>query len=114
MAGLPLPYKFYFMRGSRTFNDLINNSGLNTTSRKGRNDNLVNRRNECLFARYYYYGYYKNKCYEEMLKLLGGEFFLSPIRVARLIQNNTEQVLAIKQRNPSLTYFSNRWPHLKW
>jgi hypothetical protein len=102
------------MRGQRIFNDIIKGRGLNGTVTKGRNNRLVAKRNECLVARYYYYGHFKNKCYEEILRLLVAEFFLSPGTIANIIQNNTEQLQAIKQNAMVMFYFQNHWPHLKW
>ena len=102
------------MRGQRFFNEQIKNSGLGTTVRKGRSDKLVNRRNECLIARYYYYGYYKNKCYEEILKLLESEFFLSQATISHMLQVQSDQVLMLKDKKPALFFFQNRWAHLKW
>ena len=102
------------MRGQKVFNTLIKDIGLQAPARKGRNDALVSKRNECLLARYYYYGYYKNKCYEDIIRQLVTEFYLSPATIMAIIQSKTDQVQAIKQRCPVLYYFQNHWPHLKW
>jgi hypothetical protein len=102
------------MRGQRIFKELIASDGLSIAGKKGRSDKLVARRNECLIARYYYYGYYKNKCYEEILSLLASEFFISQIRISQLILENSEQAQVLKEKKPSLTYFTYRWGHLKW
>ena len=102
------------MRGQKIFNETIKESGLGAPVRKGRSDSLVSKRNECLIARYYYYGYYKNKCYEEIIRLLITEFFLSPATIAIIIQNNTDELQSVKLRKKSLYYFQSHWPHLKW
>ena len=102
------------MRGQRTFNDIIKETGLTGTVRRGRNNTLVLKRNDCLIARYYYYGYVRNKCFEEILRELVNEFFLSPNTISHLIQDHTEQVQALKQKAPPRYYFQNYWPHLKW
>ena len=102
------------MRGQRTFKTIIKESGLTATTRKGRNNTLLFKRNECLVARYYHYGNVKNRCYEDILRLLVTEFYLSPNTISALIMEHTAQIQALKQKDPSLSYFQNRWPHLKW
>ncbi len=102
------------MRGQKVFNEIIRDSGLNGGIRKGRSNTLLYKRNECLLARYYYYGYVKHKSYEEILKLLMAEFFLSPATIAFQVQEHTEQLLSLKRQGPSLYFFQSRWPHMKW
>ncbi len=102
------------MRGQSVFNEILKQDKLNGTARKGRSNSLVTWRNECLIARYYYHGYCKNKCYEETIRLLVAEFFLSPSTIAQLVLNNSEQVQYLKQRSPAMHYFNSHWPHLKW
>ena len=102
------------MRGQKTFKEFIKEQGLGAPAAKGRSNKLILKRNECLLARYYYYGYFKNMCYEEIIRQLLGEFYLSPNSIARIIQSNTDHLRAIRQKALVLYYFQNRWPHLKW
>lgn len=102
------------MRGQRIFNEVIKGGSLNKAPQRGRNVKLVTRRNECLLARYFYYGFFKNMCYEEILRELVAEFFLSPITIGQIIQNNEELLLLIKKRAAVTFYFQNKWPHLRW
>ena len=102
------------MRGQKIFNELIKGKNLNNEPRKGRNDRLVALRNECLLARYFYYGFYKNRSYEEILRTLVSEFFLSPNTISNIIKEHAEQLMAIKKRAAVSYYFQNKWPHMKW
>ncbi len=102
------------MRGQKIFKEIIKENGLLGSIRKGRSNSLLYKRNECMMARYYYYGSVKNKVYEEILRLLVSEFFLSPSTIAFLVQEHTEQLQLLKRNGPPLYYFQNRWPHLKW
>jgi len=102
------------MRGQKMFNDIIKGSNLSKEPRKGRNDKLITMRNDCLLARYFYYGFYKNICYEEILRALVSEFFLSPNTITNIIQNHEAQLLAIRKRAAVSYYFQSKWPHLKW
>lgn len=102
------------MRGQKIFNEIIKDSGIQRELRRGRNNSLIDKRNECLVARYYYYAAIKNKCYEDILSQLVIEFFLSPVTIANAVKNSTEQLQALKQKGPVPYYFQNKWPHMKW
>ena len=111
---LPLCPEYIFMRGQKVYNDTIKNAGLDVPPRKGRNSTLIASRNECLIARYYYYGYYRNKCYEDIIRLLAAEFFLSSGTVTNIIQENEELIHSIKLKTPVLYYLQSHWPHMRW
>jgi len=83
----------------------MKDNGIERIRRKGRNDSLVSRRNECMLARYYYYGYIKNKGYEETIKLLTKEFFLSAYTIGRVILDHTDDVQSLKQKGPTMFIF---------
>ncbi|MES2701816.1 MAG: hypothetical protein V4649_04210 [Bacteroidota bacterium] len=102
------------MRGQRIFDEIIKGPGIGNTLRRGRNNSLLHKRNECMLARYYYWGTHKNKTYEDILRQLMTEFYLSPATIATLIQNNSEQLVVMKQKAPSIYFMQMRWPHLKW
>jgi hypothetical protein len=102
------------MRGQKVFKEIIKEPGLGAPTPKGRSNKLILRRNDCLLARYYYYGYFKNLCYEEIIRQLVAEFFLSPQTIAHIVQDHSEHLQALKQRAFVLYYFQNHWPHLKW
>ena len=102
------------MRGQKIFNEIIKDGGITRALRRGRNNSLIDKRNESLIARYYYYASVKNKCYEDTLRQIVSEFFLSPATISNIILEHAEQLQALKQKGPVLYYFLNRWPHLKW
>ena len=102
------------MRGQKIFNAIVKDGGLTNIRSKGRNNSLVTKRNECLLARYYYYGCDKNMVYEEIVRLLVNEFFLSPSTISFIIQAHTDKLIALKQKHRPLSFFQSRWPHLKW
>jgi hypothetical protein len=110
---LPLS-EIIFMRGQKIFDDIIKDTGLSGNTRKGRSNSLITKRNECLAARFYYYGSMKHKCYEEILRLLLSEFFIAPDTISSIIQDSLEQLRLLKKKNPTLYYFQRRWSHLKW
>lgn len=84
------------------------------TSQKGRNSNLVNRRNTLLVARYYYYGHFRHRGYEEIVAALQREFFLSPATITHIVQDNADVLEVMKKEAKSIVYFQAQWEHLKW
>jgi hypothetical protein len=102
------------MRGQKIFNQIIKEEGIAATRCKGRNNSLIARRNECLLARYYYYGHMKKKSYEDILRLLMAEFYVSPSTISYVVQEHVDELRALKGKCPTLYYFNNRWPHIKW
>jgi hypothetical protein len=106
--------KFDLMRGQKTFKDILKEPGLGAPIVKGRNNKLILRRNDCLLARYYYYGFFRNMLYEEIIRQLVAEFYISPNTIANIIQSHAEDLQALKHRAQVLHYFQNHWPHLKW
>jgi hypothetical protein len=108
------PQNLSLMRGQKVYNSIIKDGSISGTIRKGRNNSLISKRNECMIARYYYYGYLRNKGYEEILKLLMSEFYLSPATIAFQVQQQSESLVKLRQLSPTVYYFMNRWPHYKW
>ena len=102
------------MRGQKIFNQIIKDSGITKEHRKGRNNSLVDKRNECLVARYYYYAAIKNKCFEDILRQMVSEFFLSPTTISMIVRGGSDQLQSLKQKAPVIYYFQNNWPHMKW
>ncbi len=102
------------MRGQKIFNQIIKDNGITRERHKGRNNSLVDKRNECLVARYYYYAVIKKKYFEDILIQMVAEFFLSPTTIAMIVRDSPELLQALKQKNPVKYYFQNKWPHMKW
>ena len=100
------------MRGQRTFDNIIKIES--EGSQRGRNNTLLSRRNNCLIDRYYYYGHHKGKCYEDILLALVDEFFLSPDRMNRIIQENISRVRERMEQSISVGYLQKQWPQLRW
>ncbi len=102
------------MRGQRIYKEIIKEPGLTNTLQKGRNNALLRKRNECLSARFYYYGQVKHKCFEDTVRSLVNEFYLSPNTVCNIIREHAAYVQHLKQQAPTTSYFQNRWAHLRW
>lgn len=82
--------------------------------RKGRSDELNERRNELLLARYYWYGQFSSKRYGAVIKSLSTEFFLTERTIQDIIQTEYGILLRLKKLQPPEAYFRKQWPHLVW
>lgn len=86
----------------------------NASLRKGRSNKLVEKRNEYLLARYYYYHNFSDKRYDVILEQLSEEFYLSTSTIQDLVQHNMSFLYDLKDMNPRRGYFDAKWPHLVW
>jgi hypothetical protein len=104
---------------NKLFNHLfIENT--NEKNRKGRSERLIAERNECLIDRFIYYGINTDKRFDVIINMLSKEFFLSPITVPNIIDENYE-LLALRKKEYQLIPESKlkkmlweKWPHLMW
>lgn len=102
------------MRGKNKFLETFREEGNDDRQQKGRSRNLVALRNQCLIARYYYYGAFTDKRYDIIVELIAAEFFLSVQTIPGILKTNTAELRALKTKQPPLSYFQQRWPHIKW
>ena len=82
--------------------------------RPGRNATMMAQRNLCMLARYFYYGHYRRKKFDEIITLLVAEFFISTDRIIRIIQKNTATLKEMKEQRITRYYMQSRWPHYRW
>lgn len=103
------------MRGSAFFNSLFNtDNNLKPTVRRGRSSILVQKRNELLLLRYYFYGNFTELRYKAVLKRLREEFFISEARILDIISKNHTVLKNIKEKDISLTELRKEYPHFSW
>lgn len=100
------------MRGSRIYTKLFIEG--NRTATKGRSELLNNRRDECMLERFFFYGKFTDKRYESIVNILSSEFFLSQIRISKVIEANSKFLTALKNEKTPKNYFTKKWPHLNW
>lgn len=84
------------------------------SKKKGRNEALNAKRNECLIDRYFFYGKFSGLRYDLILSALSEEFFLSEVTIPKVVDENLEKLVALRQMKPSKQYFQKKWPHLVW
>lgn len=82
--------------------------------RKGRSEELINRRNELLICRYYYYVKMKGRQYEPALSALETELFISQRTIIDTVQRNAELLKQLFTTRPEISYFRTKYPWLTW
>ena len=102
------------MRGQKMFNELIKPGETDKPLNKGRSETLLSQRNNCMLARFYYYGHHKKKNYENILQIMVAEFFLSPERISRIISQNAASIRAMKERGVAIGQLQATWPQFRW
>lgn len=102
------------MRGKKLHTDLFVKPASPEQVKKGRSERLIEKRNECLIARYYYYTVYRGLEYENIIRRLVSEFFLSAKSVIHIINSNTDLVKSYRERELVLHFFQKHWPYMRW
>lgn len=99
---------------NKNFADIFEDELAKPKKHKGRGRELHNKRNECLIDRYYYYGKFEKLRYSIILETLSTQFFISHITISEIIDDNYQQLLDLKKKEPSIVYFKKKWLHLNW
>jgi len=107
------------MRGQHLlFNDIFTTTTSIAEKKpgKGRNTDLIAARNECLVYRYYYYAtFFKHQLmYEYIIQKVAAEFWLSPVTVPEIIEDNFTTLAHVKKEQPTLKVLAQKFPHICW
>lgn len=86
----------------------------NEELRSGRNPHLIESRDNCLLHRFYFKTKIQRKIYEDVLKELEHEFFLSKMMIQKILQNKADDALLIKRQQPSLKDLKDQFPFMVW
>ncbi|MEJ7821981.1 MAG: hypothetical protein WKF85_06645 [Chitinophagaceae bacterium] len=102
------------MRGKNAY-DALFKTGENESRKysKGRNNDLVIERNECLYGRFYFYSKMQRKRYEDVIELLSKEYFLSSSRIGVLIESAPKEDLRAFE-NWDVKDFERKYNFLNW
>ena len=108
--------------GRKFFTELID--GTRIINKRGRNVAFNNKRNECLIDRYLYLLLLTDKRYEAILTIISNEFFISPVTVRNILQDNYPLLFSLKkeyqgykekqQESKFKGVLCKKWPHLVW
>lgn len=103
-------------RGSKSlFVELFeNDTPARNPEGRGRSEQLIERRNELLICRYYYYMAIHNKRYDWTLQTLEGELFLSQRRIIDVMEQERAQLTKLRKEHPDTGYFKRKFPFFSW
>ena len=82
--------------------------------RKGRSDELIERRNAQLIARYYYHLEILRERYDDIIKHLEEEFNISQARIIVLLQHYYNDLNEFYSTKPTPKDLQKKWPWFNW
>jgi predicted transcriptional regulator len=105
-------------RGRNIYLSLFDNEKLQpapVVERRGRSEMLVQRRNELLLHRHFFYYKIKRVQYHIGLQALEQEFFLTERTIVDIVQNDNVVLKTLKSINPDdAKYFKRKFPFMNW
>lgn len=101
-------------RGIRFFEKHTKAKEVSTLKKKGRAKDLIERRDNLLLYRYYYYARIKRMRYEHILLNLSNEFFISCRTVAQIMIKNSDQASEIFSQKQSIEQLRKMYAHFTW
>jgi hypothetical protein len=101
-------------RGSRFFVEYSQAAQQGSENAKGRSFALLEKRNEKLFHRYYYYTRILQYNYPKTMEALVRDFDISESTIIQLIEKNTERVKEIGLVKPTVKRLKEMFPSFSW
>ena len=104
------------MRGQHSlFNNLIEPAHFKApTLKRGRNTELMQKRNHLLMHRYYFYVKIKRKQYQDTLDVLEKEFQLSQLRIVMCMNQNSKTLKEIFNSKPDVKFLKESFDWFVW
>lgn len=103
------------MRGQYSLFTSVFPSAIETNpDNQGRRNVLLDKRDECLVYRYYYYGEIKRKRYDDCLSDLEKEFFITAGVIAQRLQINIILLKKVTGQKANLINLKRKYPHFNW
>lgn len=102
-------------RGLYLFNDIVEIIPPKKQC-KGRDKAFIEKRNQCMIDRLFFYKKMYHWDYDYVLSRLSDEFFLSPVTIPKILELPESQLYlrTLKLEQPGREKFAQKWPHLKW
>jgi len=102
------------MRGQQSlFTGLFSETTAVVKKQRPRNFYLPER-NEALLHRYYYHAEINRYRYDDCLKMLEQEFYLTAPRIITVLNDNVNRLSDIVHERPKLVELSKKFPHFAW
>lgn len=83
-------------------------------TKKGRNERLIQKRNQQLVARFYFYSTLMSLKFSSVLELLEDEFFLSQARITDLLAENSNLITNIELQQITINELKDSYPAMNW
>jgi hypothetical protein len=102
-------------RGRQIFDKLnYDSSEILKHGSKGRSKILIKERNQCICLRYWYHSKRHKRRYDEVLKLLSKEFYLSERTIVDVVSENANLIKNVYKENPIINRLKIEFEHLTW
>lgn len=89
-------------------------TAINKIVRKGRNAEMIARRDTLLVHRYVYYGIYTELRSEAINSRLEEEFHLTERHFLNIIYDRAKDIRALKTQPPTIGQLRKMYPHFNW
>lgn len=81
---------------------------------KGRNSDLIKKRNNVILYRYYMYKTFAKWNYESIIETVSEEFYLSTRTITDILTSNSQELKKITAEQPKLCLLSKKFSHYDW
>ena len=107
------------LRGHRTYLSLFKSETTAETldtplEKRGRNEQLIQKRNELLIHHHYFYYKIKGLQYHIGLQNLENEFFITERTIIDIVQNSHSIIKELRNLSPEVHYFKKKYPFMDW
>jgi hypothetical protein len=82
--------------------------------KKGRNLDLIKKRNTVILYRYYMYKNFSKWGYEQIIETISEEIYLSTRTVTDILTANLQELRQITSEKPDLRVLDKQFPHYDW
>ncbi len=84
------------------------------TDIRGRSADRLNRRNDKIINRFYFYSMIRKMNYEHVIDELAKEFDLAPRTITDMLLKNDRVVAEVMTKKPPVVDLKKKYPYLSW
>jgi hypothetical protein len=102
------------MRGNQAFTSLFPTGIEPKPDQKGQRNVHLDRRDDALALRFYYYHHFERVRYDDILLKLEIEFFITPNVIAQRLNTRTDYMKELSRTQPKVTDLRKLLPFFHW
>ena len=102
------------MRGNTVLTSMFPTSVEDRLEKKGQRSVHLERRDDALAARFYFYHHFIRKRYDDILLELEKEFFITPDVVIRRLNQRIDYLKELNQKKVKVNYLKKKFPFFTW